>query len=285
MEFKAIDSHCHLHAAAYDSDRDVVLSKIKGANMAAITVGTNLAGSRDAVALAEANSNIWASVAVHPSHVYEPHHDKMELTQPPAEEFFSEKLFSDLLTSRRVVAIGETGLDHYRLPEDIDLQKTIKNRQAENFVAHIRTAKARKLPLILHVREAYAEALEILKNEKYFNGVMHCFTGSITEAEKFLEKGLFISFTGAITYPPKKGLVENHLHGVVRIVPLDRLLIETDAPWLTPVPLRGERNEPINVLMVAEKIAKIRGESEETIRQITAKNTVRLFNLASTHTP
>ena len=281
MFYKAIDSHCHLQAAAYAADLDIVLARMKNAGIAAIAVGTNYPSSRAAVELAERRADVWASVAVHPGHVWQPHHDQMELSSPPTEEMFDEEKFAPLLASPKVVAIGETGLDHYRLPEEESIRQIIKERQRKNFIIQIRAAKARNLPLILHVREAHAEALEILRDEKYFNGVMHCFTGTVSEAREALEHGFYISFTGAVTYPPKKGRAENPLWDVIRIIPQDRLLIETDAPYLTPVPYRGERNEPANVLITAKKIAEIRGEGYENILEISLNNAVRLFNLAA----
>jgi TatD DNase family protein len=281
MKFSAIDSHCHLQAAAYAADLDIVLTRMKNAGVAAIAVGTNYPSSRAAVELAERRADVWASVAVHPGHVYEPHHDQMELAHPPEEEMFDEEKFASLLASSKVVAIGETGLDYYRLPEEESVRALIKERQRKNFIIQIRAAKARNLPLILHIREAHAEALEILREEKYFNGVMHCFTGTVGEAREALSLGLYISFTGAATYPPKKGQTENPLHEVIRIVPQSRLLIETDAPYLTPVPHRGERNEPVNVLITAKKMAEIRGEGYVNILEVSLNNAVRLFNLAA----
>ena len=151
-------------------------------------------------------------------------------------------------------------------------------RQRKNFIIQIRAAKARNLPLILHIREAHAEALEILREEKYFNGVMHCFTGTVGEAREALSLGLYISFTGAATYPPKKGQTENPLHEVIRIVPQSRLLIETDAPYLTPEPHRGKRNEPAFVLHIADKIAEIKSRTPQEIAAATTENAARLFS-------
>lgn len=288
MEFRLFDSHCHLQLPGYDLDRPDVLGRMKEQGMGAIVVGINFQTSESAVGLAEAHDNLWATIAVHPGHTHNPHHDEFEAVSQPSAEFFDDEKFSALAMSKKVVGVGETGLDYYRLEVPAGELEKVKNLQRENFVAHIRFAKKRGLPMSLHIRDssdletagAYADALEILRAEKFGTGVMHCFSGTVTEAEKFLELGFHISFTGAISYPPKKDQSENALHPVARIIPADRLLIETDAPWLTPAPLRGERNEPAHVRITAEHLAKIRKTSFEEIAETTAKNTVRLFNLA-----
>lgn len=266
--------------AAYDADRADVVGRMREEGIGAIVVGTNLATSKAAVELAEAHDGLWAAVAVHPGHTHKPHHDTSELAIAPQEEFFDEALFAKLVCSPKVVAMGETGLDFYRLPEGLDEQKLIKEKQRENFSAHINFAKKRGLPLSLHVRDAYDDALSILKEEKYFNGVMHCFTGNLTEAERFLDLGFYISFGGIVTFPPRRGAIENALDPVVRMVPTDRLLVETDAPWLAPAPLRGERNEPSKVRATARYIAKLRRMELDEIEQITKDNAVKLFHLA-----
>lgn len=281
MTFRLIDSHCHLQMPAYDADRAELINAMAEDGLAAIVVGTNALTSRQAVELAEQHANLWAAIAVHPGHAHEPHHDKDETAEPPVEEIFDPQFFSVLAKSAKVVAIGETGLDYYRLPENEALRKTIKSKQRECFVAQIRFAREHSLPLSLHVRDAHEDAWNILNEEGYFNGVMHCFTGTEKDAERYVSAGFYISFTGAITYPPRKNETENPLVSVAKIVPLDRLMVETDAPWLTPVPLRGERNIPANVRLAAQKIAEIKNTTFEGIAEKSVKNTIKLFNLAT----
>jgi TatD DNase family protein len=283
----AIDSHCHLQLAAYDNDREAVIKRCRESGIGLVIVGTNYETSSAAVRLAEAcGENAWASIAVHPGHLHAPHHDEWEVAAPPQEEFFNDEFFSSLASSPKVVAVGETGLDYYRLTDSPSFPlASIKKQQQENFLAHISFAKKRDLPLIMHVRddgggEAYGDALEILAREYGGKprGVMHCFGGSLADAEKCLNMGLFLGIGGIITFPPRKGQAENPLVAVVQKTSLDKILIETDAPYISP--LRGQRNEPINVLKVAEKIAEIKGETVKNVLQTTRDNAIRLFNLA-----
>jgi len=254
-----------------------------------IAVGTNFATSAAAVKFAEAHpENVWASIAVHPSHVHAPHHDEQELDDPPSEEFFDPQLFSSLASSPQTVAVGETGLDYYRLKESNGRTlEQIKELQRQNFVVQIRFAQERGLPLIIHIRsstdsfsDAQNDALDILKRENVKRGVMHCFSGTAKHAEEYLEKGLYISFAGNIAFPPGKSEKENPLAAACRIVPNDRLLIETDAPWLSPPPFRGKRNEPANIKLVAEAVGKIRLQDSAEISRISVQNAIRLFSLA-----
>jgi len=292
--YQAIDSHCHLQLAAYDADREALIEKCRESGIGVIVVGTNKETSAAAVALAEAyDGGVWASIAVHPGHVHAPHHDPQEVAAPPEEEFFEESFFASLSVSDKVVAIGETGLDYYRLAETPGHSiNAIKARQQENFLAHLVFAKKKKLPLIMHVRDsgdssAYNDALRILRGEygDTVPGVMHCFGGSTDDAQKCLALGLHLGIGGIVTFPPRKTQTENPLAEIVRSMPLDRLLIETDAPYISPLPKRGERNEPVNVLIIAQKVAELRGVSSDDIQRKTAENAICLFNLAQSQKP
>lgn len=283
MFYSLIDSHCHLQLPAYDADRASVLKGARAAGIGLIAVGTNFATSEAAVRLAEANpEGVWATIAVHPGHVHRPHHDESETTVPPTAEFFDRAIFEKLAASPKVVAIGETGLDYYRLAADEEMSlEQIKARQKENFISHLKFAKEKNLPLTMHVRDAHDDAYEILKSEgRGLRGVMHCFTGTVTEAERYLDLGFYISFTGVLAFPPKKGEEENALATVCRMVPAERLLVETDAPWLTPPPFRGQRNDPFKVRITAQAVARIRRTDLAEIEKITTANAIHLFNLA-----
>lgn len=288
MNFKAIDSHCHLQLAAYDADRKAVIDDCLRQGLGLMVVGTNRETSRRAVRLAGSYpAGVWASAAIHPGHLHAPHHDPQELAAAPVAETFDVDFFLELAQSDRLKAIGETGLDYYRLAAaDLSVEE-IKRKQREGFSAHIAFAKERNLPLIMHVRdagagEAYADALEILGHEfgGRVPGVMHCFGGTMNDAERCLALGLHLGIGGIITFGPRKGEKESALAAIVREMPADRLLLETDAPYLAPIPLRGERNHPANTFIIAEKVAKIRDEPLEDVLRYTTANAIKLFNLA-----
>ena len=204
-------------------------------------------------ALAEAHSNLFASVGVHP--------DYLDTPEPSVAELVK------LADHPRIVAIGETGLDYFRLTGDLEWQR-------ERFRTHIRAARETGKPLIIHTREAAADTLRIMQEERAgeAGGVMHCFTESWEVAEQALDLGFYISFSGIVTF--KKALA---LKEVTKRVPLDRMLIETDSPYLAPSPNRGKTNEPAWVKHVAEEIAVLRGVSVEAIGHATSRNYFKLF--------
>jgi TatD DNase family protein len=207
--------------------------------------------------MAERHPNVFASVGVHP--------DYENITEPTLAQLVA------LAEHPRVVAIGETGLDYFRLTGDLEWQR-------ERFRTHIRAAKLAKKPLIIHTRSAAADTLRIMQEEgaAEVGGVMHCFTESLAVAEAAIAMNFYISFSGIVTF---KKAVE--LKAVAQAVPLDRMLIETDSPYLAPIPYRGKTNEPAWVKHVAEHIAQLRGVSVESIGQATTANFFRLFSSAS----
>lgn len=250
-----------------------------------ITVGTDAGTSTQAVAAASGyKDGIWAAIGMHPSHTYSLHHDDSELSNPKnkLEEFdygFYKKLAR---SSDRVVAIGECGLDFYRIPAELNAEE-IKAKQIEVFKKHINLATELNLPLIVHVREAHKETVEILRSEidkgnLPKKGVIHCFTSDWEDAKRYLDLGFMISFTGTITFPPRKGQPDISSEAV-RQVPLENILIETDSPYLAPPPHRGERNEPSYVRLVAEKIAEIKGIDFASVAGQTTGNAKKLFNI------
>jgi len=268
-----IDTHSHIHFPDFDADRDVVLSHMKDKGIGTIVIGTTLGTSQVAIAFAESHENIWASVGYHPEHfsssfIYKGEEDK--------GEYSIDALRKLAQSSSKVVAIGETGLDFYRIDEGIDIAQA-KAQQEKGFREQIALAHELDLALVVHSREAFEDLTRILKDEQQKGNqartIIHCFTGSWKDAQPLLDLGCSLSFSGVITFPPKKIQdPETHIHRVIERMPIDRILIETDAPFLAPVPYRGKRNEPAYVEEVAKKIAELRGISLEEVSQQTLKN-------------
>jgi TatD DNase family protein len=251
-----IDSHAHLDFSQFDDDRDAVVQRARQAGLAAIVnVGTDLPSSERSAELADRHPLIWAAVGIHP-------HDARTMSPDALDRL------ARLAAREKVVAIGEIGLDFYR-----DLSPRDRQRQA--FRQQIRLAVELNLPVIIHDRDAHDETLRILRDEQAekVGGVLHCFSGDLDMAREGMAMGFAIAFGGPITYGGKKK------QDIVRRIPLDRILIETDCPFLTPVPYRGKRNEPAYVRHVAEKIAELRGLSYDEAAEATAGNAARLFGL------
>lgn len=251
-----VDSHCHINFPELAANMDDVLAQMRDNEvLSALCVSVNLADFPQVLALAERHPNIYASVGVHPDYegVEEP--DVVRLVR--------------LAQHPRVVAIGETGLDYFRLKGDLEWQRA-------RFRTHIRAARESGKPLIIHTREAAADTLRIMAEEKAgeASGVMHCFTESWEVAEAALGMGFYISFSGIVTFKNAKQLKE-----VAQRVPLERILIETDAPFLAPVPHRGKINQPAYVMHVAEEIASLRGISLDEVGRSTTENFARLFKM------
>ena len=266
-----VDSHAHLNFQAFSDDLSAVIDRCHQVPMKVINVGARYDSSKRAVELADAK-NFYAALALHPIHVYD-------------EEFAVDK-FQELIDKNKgkIVAIGETGLDYWHLQEIIDKGaksiEAIKQKQEAVFRAHIKLARDNDLPLIIHCRfsedepRAYDDVYKILKQEGIGRGVIHCYVGDLAGAKKFVDLGFYLGFNGIITFDKTDDLRE-----IVKWVPLEQMLIETDCPWLTPVPFRGKRNEPAYVRYVAQKIASLRGMSEEEIIEVTGNNAIKLFNL------
>lgn len=249
-----VDSHCHLDFPELAKDLPALLANMAAGGVGqALCVGVSLENFPRVRALAEAHPQLVASVGVHPDH--------QEGEEPTAERLL------DLAAHPKVVAIGETGLDYYRLTGDLEWQR-------ERFRAHIRAARRAGKPLIIHTREAAADTLALMREEGAgeAGGVMHCFTETWEVARAALDLGFFISFSGIVTFRSAVALRE-----VARQVPLDRLMVETDAPYLAPVPHRGKLNQPAYVRHVAEEVARIRGMGLEAVAEATTANFRKLF--------
>jgi TatD DNase family protein len=264
-----VDSHAHIDGEEYDGDRDAVVERARAAGLWAIlNVGTGDPSSgafERAVKVAESYTDVYAAIGIHP-------HDA-RLYNDEAEA----RLLSIRRESERVVAWGEIGLDfHY--------ENSPRETQREVFARQLGIARREKLPVIIHSRSADEETVEILRQAHAASdnarGIMHCFGGGRWMAEQVLELGFMVSFAGNVTF--KKA---DDLRDVAKLIPLERLLIETDCPYLTPVPFRGRRNEPARVVETARLLAELRGIDVMELGRITSENFSRLFGLSISGTP
>ena len=254
-----IDSHAHIQGNEYDGEIEAVIERARGVGVEKIiAVGGagDMSSNTDAIALADSFHAVYATVGMHP-------HDAKDVGIEELETL------RGLTTHPKVVAVGETGLDYYYNHSSHELQE-------QAFSSFIHMACETGLPIVVHERDAAEKAAELLRQEGNGKlcGVIHCFTGNYQAARAYLDLGFYLSFTGIITFKNAEPL-----RAVVRQIPLDRILVETDAPYLTPVPHRGKRNEPAYVRFVAETVAKVRGISLEEVASITTANTQKLFSL------
>ena len=250
-----VDSHCHLNFPELAADLPAILDRMAANQVThALVVSVNMPEWPSLMSLVEPQANLWASVGVHPDYEDTPDPTAQELTRLSAHP--------------KVVAIGETGLDYYRLSEPLDWQR-------ERFRRHIGVARDTGLPLIVHTRASAEDTVRMLREEKAaeVGGVMHCFTENWDVAQAALDQNFYISLSGIVTF--KNAQV---VHEVAAKVPLDRLLIETDSPYLAPVPYRGKLNDPSKVIHVAEKIADLRGIPVAEVARASTENFFRLFN-------
>lgn len=257
-----VDSHCHLTFPGLHDRIDEVLAEMKAARVQrALVICTTLEEFAQVQALAAAHPNLWCTVGVHP--------DNEGVAEP------DEQTLVELAAQPRVVAIGETGLDYYRLNG-----RSVADMawQRERFRAHIRAARRTGLPLVVHTRSASEDTLALLREEGAGPGVFHCFTETREVAREALALGFHISFSGILTFRNAE-----ELQAVAREVPLDRCLIETDSPYLAPVPKRGKTNTPAYVPYVAAKLAELKGLSVEAVAQATRHNFERLFGVPPEH--
>jgi TatD DNase family protein len=253
-----VDSHCHLDFPELAAELPALLSAMRDNDVThALCISVELAAWPSVAAIARAHENVYATVGVHP--------DYQDTEDPSVDDLVAKA------ATPKVVAIGETGLDYYRLEGDLSWQR-------ERFRRHIRAARATRKPLVIHTRSAAEDTIAIMREEGAgdVGGVMHCFTETWDVAKAALDLGFHISFSGIVTF---KNAVE--LKDVARRVPLDRMLIETDSPYLAPVPHRGKRNQPAFVRYVGEEIARLRGVDAAAIGRATSDNFFRLFGIAA----
>ena len=261
MQFNYFDAHSHIQGSEYDIDRDKLLSELARENIGTIAVGVDKASSESAVLLSHKYDNVFASVGVHPTE----------------DETFDTSAMSVLAEDSRTVAIGECGLDYFRT-ENVS---TARAKQVPLFEAHIALSVASHKPLMIHARplkstmNAYNEIIDILKSAKRehgdaLTGNIHFFVGGVEEARAFFDMDFTVSYTAVVTFA-------REYDEAIRYAPLDRLLAETDSPYVSPPPNRGSRNTPHSVKAVVATLAQIRGEKEETVRKATVENAMRVF--------
>lgn len=250
------DTHAHFDDEQFDNDRDTVLKSLKDYGVCnIINIGADMKGSYDSVKIAEDYDFAYATVGVHP-------HYAKDMTEADLLKL------KELAKNKKVVAIGEIGLDyHYDDGENSEVQK-------KWFMRQLSLAEELNLPVVIHDRESRGDCLEILKSKKKVNGVVHCFSGSAETAKEILALGMMISFTGVITFKNARRAIE-----ALRVIPLDRLMIETDAPYMAPEPHRGERNFSGYVEFVARKMAEIKEVNYEELARITNQNARRFFGI------
>lgn len=252
-----IDSHAHLDGESFDDDRDALIKSFKASGVEAVVVpGSDMESSRKIVKLVKVYENIYGAVGVHP-------HEVAGLTESDIDEL------RKLAGNGKIVAIGEIGLDYYYEYSPRDVQK-------EYFRKQIALAKELELPIIVHERDAAQDVFQIIREEAdgKLTGVIHCYSGSIELAREYIKLGFYISFAGPVTFKNAKKPKE-----VSKEIPLERLLVETDSPYMTPVPYRGKRNDPTYVRYVAEEIAALKGISFEELAKQTTLNAKKLFGI------
>ena len=251
-----VDSHCHLDFPELAGDLDAIFALMRENEVGrALCISVRLEDFPRVLALAETHSHLYASVGVHP--------DYEDIHEPTVNEL------TKLAAHPKIVAIGETGLDYYRLTGDLEWQR-------DRFRTHIRAARECGKPLVVHTRNAAADTLRIMheENAAQVGGVMHCFTETWEVAQTAMDMGFYISFSGIVTFKNAKALKE-----VARQVPLERMLLETDSPYLAPAPFRGKTNQPGYVKYVAAEIARLKEVSPEEVSKTTTDNFFKLFNL------
>lgn len=252
MEYELFDTHAHPQFPQYDGDREAVLARAHDARIGIVCIGTDIRTSKQAIDIARSCDGVYASIGLHPN--------------GSIEEQFSVEAYAELVGSNAVVAIGEIGLDYYRTEAG-----QARSLQLERFERQLELATATNLPVILHCRDAYEEMYAVLQRHTV-RGIIHSFTGSVAQASPFLDLGYGIGLNAITTF-------SSDYRELVRYVPDDRLLLETDAPFLAPDPHRGRRNEPFYIIETAKRIAEIRNTSYEKLAETTTNNALEMFSI------
>ena len=263
-----IDTHAHVNFKDFKDDCKEVIKRALDGGVEMINVDAERKTSERAVKMAEEYENgVYASVGQHPG----------------TKDEFDYGYFLNLARNEKVVAIGECGLDFHRIENQASEKskvESLKEKQKEIFIKHLELAKEVNKPIIIHCRDAHDDLLEIFRLEASPpSGVMHFFTGTLEQAKKYIDLGFYISFSGVVTFPPKKGETDGAYDEIIKNIPLEKILIETDCPFVAPVPYRGKRNEPAYVKYVAHKIAELKGVSFGEVAEQTTKSVKKLFGI------
>ncbi len=270
-----IDTHSHLQFNAFKDDRDVIMQKTLADNIWMINVGTKYQTSQDAVLLAEKyDTGVYAAIGLHPMYAgaefIKIKHDADEEENFVLENEFDAQKYRKLAESKKVIAIGEIGLDYYYKPKTAAKLVEFKEKQKQIFLQQLDLAKELNLPVILHCRMAHDDVIEILQTQN-IKGVIHCFTGTLNQAKKYVELGFYLGINGII--------FKFNIDEVIKNISLEKLVVETDCPYLTPIQEAGKRNEPIFIKHTIQKIAELKGISFEEVAQKTTENAKTLFKI------
>lgn len=276
-----IDTHSHLNFQAFKEDKDEVIKRTLDQKVWMIIVGSQNTTSQRAVEIANSyDKGVYAIIGLHPIHLYEMEVDEAEFPFKSRKEEFDFDFYYQLGKHVKVVGIGETGLDYFRIPKNVTFEQ-LKEKQIEVFREHLKLAQKLQKPVMIHSRgtrkdpyKVYEDILEILSDFYGLQGQIHSFWGNLDQAQRFIEAGFYISFTGNITYPKNDQIRE-----IAKKIPLEKILIETDAPYLPPQIIRGKRNEPLFVKEVAKAIAQIKNISLEEVAKKTFQNAADLYRL------
>jgi len=285
-----IDAHTHVQFSGFDADREAIIERARQADVWMVNVGTQAYTSQAAVALAEQYpEGVYAAIGLHPIHTARSYHDEAELGGGEAAKAFTSRgetfdmdYYRPLALHEKTVAIGECGLDYFRFDENEGRDIQMK-RQREAFMAQIMLAREVKKPLMIHCRNAFGDLIEILSSPGYQKidnpGIIHFFTGTPDDARKLLDLGFSFTFGGVVTFPPRKGAVAGDYDEAIKIIPLERILSETDAPYVSPAPHRGKRNEPAYVAETVKKLAELKGVSTDEMKAQIWQNARRIFKI------
>lgn len=277
------DTHCHVQFNGFKKDADEVVKKCGDRGMILNLVGTQKDTSRAGVEMAQKHQFTYASIGLHPVHLFSTHIDEEESKFLSREEDFDYEYYKTLAQNSKVIAIGECGLDLYRLPEGKTITEILE-KQKKVFILQYKLAQELNLAMVIHCREAHQQMIDLLKSmTTSVRGTVHCYTSNWYFAQQYLDLGLHVGFTGVITFPPRKTdpQVQLDLLEVVKNCPLERMVIETDAPYLAPQAFRGQRCEPPMVEEVIKKIAEIKDISFAEVEKATTENAKRLFRISS----
>ncbi len=280
MNPKLIDTHAHINFNGFKGDADEVIARAFEKGIQMFSVGSQIDTSKRAVHYAQKYDGIWAIVGLHPIHLVEHHVDQQEVNFQSRQEEFNYEAYKELASHEKVIGIGECGLDYFHIDEVPGENEELIRHQKLAFRKQIDLAMELDKPLAIHCRDAYDDVIEMMKvvigeKGKAPKALMHCYLGDRRQAEEFLKLGFYISFSGIVTF---KNAAEE-LRDVAKIVPKDRLLVETDCPYLAPEPMRGRRNEPSYVEYTAKFLASLREESEDELFSNVTNNAKKLFNI------